>query len=1121
MHVDVRCSYFYQSTNGGGFEDDVLFFGNDGGLTKIENDIAYNINGNGLCISQFYGVSDSETKAERVLCGAQDNGSFVFDNGSLINTRVGDAYDGVFNSKDSIMLRTCGDGIGNNVNVLKSHTLGQTYKIALTTSEFHLNDAPIVGNAIQSNTVYSCYHDIWKTTDWANNSLSSWSNISNFSTTMPQIANTERIQGFDVFDADENVLWVSFSNPTYSANVYNKLLKSTNGGATWTDITQNISGYPFEYLAITHISIHPTNSSKVYITFGGMSSPSNPTNRVLVTTNGGSSWTDISSGLPFLPVNDLEILEGISGNDILFAATDIGVYWKNGTANWERFGTGLYNCLVDDVEINHLDNVLYAGTYGWGLWKCALPCPDETTSLEISSNTTFSTYTRMGRSILVKNGATFTVTNTMTMPEGSKICIERGGKLVVDGGTIKNGCKSAMWGGIEVWGNSVSSQLTAGAQGKVELKNGAIIENATDAVIAIKKNTDGSIDWNYTGGIISINNATFRNCNNGVSIYTYHNFNPSNPTVTTSNLSVIKNCIFETTDILMDNDGIPYSFLSLIDVEGIGIFGCTFRNTRTDISNASDKGIGILSYDASFMVDDLCISGTSPCYNYQSSIFTNLDYGVKQINTNTNHIASINSAHFADNHHSAYFSGATGTVITRNSFNIARDIGYGIYLDQCNGWQCEENVFTGTTSVNSFGIVVNNSGSVNNIIYNNTFSNLKYGIETLDKNRGILATIGLKIKCNDFSNCSKDIYVTQYSTCSPCGVCQYQGANTSVSAPAGNTFSHTGPSNQYTDFDNVFSGYPIIYYRHAGTTGSWIPYYFRNLTNSITAYTYSKTEACPSNLGGSGGTEKSAIIQGYDYQIDSIYYILNSLVDGGNTAALTQEVSAATNSEALSLRANLLSKSPYVSDTVLAEAATNDIALNPFMLRDVLNSNVHGIKSELVQDAIINRTTPLPLNILNNIMSGLNIVSEYENLQSNVAILSDERKQYINQQIRFWMADSTGGGDEALTMFSQTCNDWDIKAILLFKDSAAMVSGLPNSEAYNSVATLQWKLRNSNRSIFNMTSNEINMLKYYSESMDGYADMYALNMLRISGDTNYNEPIVLTSEERTKIFPVS
>ncbi|KAF5036407.1 hypothetical protein DSECCO2_575410 [anaerobic digester metagenome] len=106
-------------------------------------------------------------------------------------------------------------------------------------------------------------------------------------------------------------------------------------------------------------------------------------------------------------------------------------------------------------------------------------------------------------------------------------------------------------------------------------------------------------------------------------------------------------------------------------------------------------------------------------------------------------------------------------------------------------------------------------------------------------------------------------------------------------------------------------------------------------------------------------------------------------------------------------------------------------------------------------------------------------------------------------------------------MFSQTCNDWDIKAILLFKDSAAMVSGLPNSEAYNSVATLQWKLRNSNRSIFNMTSNEINMLKYYSETMDGYADMYALNMLRISGDTNYNEPIVLTSEERTKIFPVS
>ena len=84
------------------------------------------------------------------------------------------------------------------------------------------------------------------------------------------------------------------------------------------------------------------------------------------------------------------------------------------------------------------------------------------------------------------------------------------------------------WNGIQVWGNTNYSQYCqAGSscyQGKLELKNNAIIENAIIAVDLWEPE-----NWSSTGGIVYADDVTFRNNAKSVHALHYNNFNPYNP----------------------------------------------------------------------------------------------------------------------------------------------------------------------------------------------------------------------------------------------------------------------------------------------------------------------------------------------------------------------------------------------------------------------------------------------------------------------------------------------------------------------------------------------------------------------------------------------------------------
>ncbi|MEQ8907605.1 MAG: T9SS type A sorting domain-containing protein [Vicingaceae bacterium] len=199
---------------------------------------------------------------------------------------------------------------------------------------------------------------------------------------------------FGIFAAFENVWysgnrgssWTSISNfnsgntlralaiaPSNSSVIYtvpngNQIRRTTNFGTSWNWIN---SGLP--NLAITDIYVHPSYEDSVWVSFSGYT----VNRKVYVSGDGGSNWSNISSNMPNLPVNALEV---DTSTGIIYVGTDVGVYYLD-QANgpfWQSYMTGLPNVIVNDLETHYSSGALRAATYGRGIWEVNLIRPNIT-----------------------------------------------------------------------------------------------------------------------------------------------------------------------------------------------------------------------------------------------------------------------------------------------------------------------------------------------------------------------------------------------------------------------------------------------------------------------------------------------------------------------------------------------------------------------------------------------------------------------------------------------------------------------------------------------------------------------------------------------------------------------
>jgi len=136
---------------------------------------------------------------------------------------------------------------------------------------------------------------------------------------------------------------------------------TTNGGTTWTNIS---AGLPDRY--VTSIAMVPNDDNIAYVTFSGFTELDYAAH-VFKTADGGQTWTDISANLPGIPVNDIVTYPSAG---LLFVATDLNVWYSDddGT-NWDIVGNDLPLTIIRDLKIHEPTNTLYAGCFGRSMHK--------------------------------------------------------------------------------------------------------------------------------------------------------------------------------------------------------------------------------------------------------------------------------------------------------------------------------------------------------------------------------------------------------------------------------------------------------------------------------------------------------------------------------------------------------------------------------------------------------------------------------------------------------------------------------------------------------------------------------------------------------------------------------
>ena len=478
--------------------------------------------------------------------------------------------------------------------------------------------------------------------------------------------------------------------------------------------------------------------------------------------------------------------------------------------------------------------------------------PFDPTPWNITANETWDFDIRWYSDIVVKSGAMLTIQCNLFMADQAKIVVERGGKLIVDGGTISSVNK--MWQGIYVWGDKTKSQNTlAGGynhtdQGYLEVKNSGVIENMIKGIRTVKVNTNGTLDDNYTGGIIISTTGNFKNNQRAVEFRSYRNFNPST-LVTTNNVSSFTNSTFITNAQLKDNTLTPLDFIRMWDVRGVTIKDNKFKCTHPGYTD-TQRGKGITSLDAIYDVTKL----TGGVGNG----FENLNIAIEITNSASAPVATnyISYNYFTNNRHGVYSSGfGIGPNVTYNNFSkstpaVFSPSSFGFYSTGTKPVFLACNDFTNLT----YGNLLLNSGTTGGAvcwIAENDFVTNFRGIQTENSNQT------LQVRYNMFT---ADATTQGHWYNTGTGTLPQQGFCAGATTPAGNKFLGAAPTTlKDIRNDNV----AFAYYHHNSPLADVVPVLFGGAGVTLTQcpVAWTATNYCNAGMmmagGGSGGGNSS------------------------------------------------------------------------------------------------------------------------------------------------------------------------------------------------------------------------------------------------------------------------
>ncbi|MFD2565265.1 VPS10 domain-containing protein [Aquimarina rubra] len=335
IHVDQRNIY----TNP--LQPDFIYYCNDGGVFRYSvSDRSFANLSSDLFITQYYDIAVSQTDANILGAGSQDNGNVTR------NTN------GTWQSYEPTA-----DGMGQEIDF--NNPANRYYAIQNGALRKWVNgtrtfisppgedgngawETPFKLDPNNSNRIIIGYNSVYA----SDNQGSNWTVIGD------NISPSQDLEQIAIAKTNSDKIYASRSNVVYAKDA---------ASLNWTSSATPVNQY------ISDLEVHPTDENTVFISYGGYTN----NGKVYKSVDGGNSWQNISYNLPNIPVLSLETYNTLAGS--IFIGTYNGVFFlENGTQEWKKYGC-LPNTSVNDIEIQYLnEGKIFIGTHGRGIFEASL-----------------------------------------------------------------------------------------------------------------------------------------------------------------------------------------------------------------------------------------------------------------------------------------------------------------------------------------------------------------------------------------------------------------------------------------------------------------------------------------------------------------------------------------------------------------------------------------------------------------------------------------------------------------------------------------------------------------------------------------------------------------------------
>ncbi|WP_117210772.1 WD40/YVTN/BNR-like repeat-containing protein [Allorhizocola rhizosphaerae] len=332
-----------------------VYIGNDGGL--YWSDQNGDVTGTWTAASyqpymQFYAMDVSVQDVTRVSGGTQDNNSLRSWGGTDWNAyRGGDGMFNRINPVDHNNVFACAqngacvrsDDGGNTITNIRPRFAGTRFNWA----------SPLEIAAGDPSTVYFGSNILNRSDDRG----VTWRAVSPDLTGGPSPRGTfGTITTIGIAPSDKETVYVGTDD--------GRLWVTRDGGGAWTQLTD--PGLPQRW--VTRVTVDPDDANTAWVTYSGFKWESETQPHVLMTTDGGAHWTDISGNLPQAPVND--VIRHPKHRKWLYIGTDMGVFFTpNLGRTWLKVGKSFPAVPVTDIHYHAPTGTLFAATFGRSILK--------------------------------------------------------------------------------------------------------------------------------------------------------------------------------------------------------------------------------------------------------------------------------------------------------------------------------------------------------------------------------------------------------------------------------------------------------------------------------------------------------------------------------------------------------------------------------------------------------------------------------------------------------------------------------------------------------------------------------------------------------------------------------